>query len=207
MARKRAWMLSGVLGLTCLAAGCRNTQKNAIEAAINAAQTAINTVQTEAVKYVPEQLASAQTALQSARDALAKEDYQGALNAAQDAANKAKELAAATAARKEEWTKTWSRLNESMPRSMNEVKRRLDAYSHGARLPSGMDKDMLEAAKPQYEQLKQVWADATADATRGNLRDAIKKATGMQDALAKLMEIVGMKVVKVAPESGPGTQR
>jgi len=193
MARKRNWAFCSVLAVAFLAASCGSRQKDAIEAAIRAAETALNTVKAEAVKYAPEQLEAAQAALQSAKDALAKEDYPAALKAAQDAANKAREVAASAAAKKEEWTKTWSSLNESIPRSMNEVKRRLDAYSHGARLPSGMDKEMLEEAKTQYEQLKQTWTEASSAATQGNLGEAIQKATGMQDALAKLKEAVGMK--------------
>jgi hypothetical protein len=193
MTRKTSWIPCGVLGLALLAAGCGNAQKEATNAAVNAAQTALDAAQVEAAKYVPDQLQAAKTALQSAKDTLAKGDYQAALTAAEDAASKAKELAAAAKAKKEEWTKTWADLNESMPKSMNQVKSKLDAYAHGAHMPKGMDKEKLADAKAQYEQLKQSWADASAAATQGNLGDALKKASGMKVALAKLMEMLGIK--------------
>ena len=193
MARKTSWFLCALLGIALIIAGCGNAQKEATEAAINAAQAAINAAQDQAAKYVPDQLQAAQTALQNAKDALAKGDYQAALNAAQDAANKARDLAAAAAAKKDEWTKNWADMSASMPKSLDEVKKKLAAYSHGAHMPAGLDKDKLADAKAQYEQLKQTWADASSSATQGNLGDAMKKASGIKDALAKLMEMLGIK--------------
>jgi len=191
MIKRTSWMLCGVLGMALIVGGCGSAQKEATEAAVNAAQTAINSVQDEAAKYVPDQLAAANSALQSARDALAKGDYTAALAAAKDAASKAKDLAAAAAAKKAEWTQTWASLNESMPKSMDAVKAKLDAYSR--HLPAGMDQEKLATAKTQYQQLKQTWVDATAAATQGNLGDAIKKSSGLKDLLAQLKEMLGIK--------------
>lgn len=193
MTRKTAWIWVALLGIALIVVGCGNAQKEATEAAINAAQAAINAAQGEAAKYVPDQLQAAQTALQNAKDAVAKGDYQAALSAAQEAANKAKDLAAAAAAKRDEWTKEWADLSTSMPKSLDEVKAKLNAYSHGAHMPAGMDKSKLADAKTQYEQLKQGWADATATATQGNMADAINKVTGLKDMLAKLKEMLGIK--------------
>jgi hypothetical protein len=193
MTRQLSWVLCGVLGLGLLAAGCGNAQKDATNAAVEAAQSALNAAQTEAAKYVPDQLHAAQATLQSAKDALAKGDYQGALSAAKDAAGKARDLATAAAAKKDEWTKTWAELNQSLPKSMNLVKNKLEAYAHGARMPTGMDKEKLAEARAQYEQLKQTWADASAAATQGNLGDALKKASAIKEPLAKLMEVLAIK--------------
>src|SRR5579871_5830244 len=113
MRTKSNWIWCGVLSvaLAVTLAACNGAQKEATEAAISAAQTAINATQGEAAKYVPDQLAAAQTAVQNAKDALAKGDYQAALAAAQDAANKAKDLAAAAAAKKQELMQQWSSLS------------------------------------------------------------------------------------------------
>ncbi|HTZ33712.1 MAG TPA: hypothetical protein VMH31_14725 [Methylomirabilota bacterium] len=191
MARTKSWVMMGVLGAALWATGCGNAQKEATEAAINAAQTAINTVQADAVKYVPDQVAAANSALQMAKDALAKGDYTAALAAAKDAASKARELAASAAAKKQEWMQTWTSLNESLPKSMDAVKAKLEAYSR--HLPAGMDKDKLAEAKTQYEQAKQTWGDATAAATQGNLGEAIKKSSVLKELLAQLKEFLGIK--------------
>jgi hypothetical protein len=194
MARKVSRVLRGVLGVAALlVAGCGTAQKEATDAAINAAQTAINSVQSEATKYVPDQLTAANNALQSAKDALANGDYSAALAGAKDAAGKAKDLAAAATAKKQEFTQAWTSLNESMPKSMEAVKAKLDAYSKGARRPAGVDKDELAEAKEQYEKVKQGWKDASAVATQGNLGDALKKAGGLKEMLDQLKEILGIK--------------
>lgn len=192
MARKLSWVFCGVLGVALLMAGCGAAQKEATHAAVSAAQTALNSVQGEAAKYLPDQLQAANRALQSAKDALAKNDYTAARAATKDAVGKAKELAAAAAAKKAEWTEVWASRNESMPKSMDAVKAKLDAYSKG-HMPAGMDKDKLAEAKTQNEQLKQGWADASAAATQGNLGDAIKKASGLKDLLTQLKEMLGVK--------------
>jgi nitrogen fixation/metabolism regulation signal transduction histidine kinase len=193
MARKISWILCALLSIALLAAGCNNAQKEATEAAINAAQAAINAAQGEAAKYVPDQLQAAQATLQNAKDALAKGDYEAALSSAKDAVAKAKGLAAAAAAKKDEWTKEWTDMSATMPKSLDQIKAKLSAYSRGAHMPAGMDKTALAEAQTQYDQLKQRWADASSAASQGNLGDAINKLTGAQDAIAKLKEMLGIK--------------
>jgi len=193
MSRTTGWISVALLGMALIVGACGNAQKEATEATIDAAQAAINAAQGEAAKYVPEQLQAAQNALQSAKDSVAKGDHQAALNAAQDAANKAKDLAAAAAAKRDEWTKEWAAMSTSMPKSLDEVKAKLNAYAHGAHMPAGMDKTALADAKKQYEKLKQGWADATASATQGNMADAISKVTDLKAMLAKLKEMLGIK--------------
>jgi HEPN domain-containing protein len=186
-------MLLFVLGMALPIAGCGDRQRDATEEAINAAQSAINSVRAEAEKYVPDQLHAAERTLQSARDSLVKGDYSSALAAARDAADKARDTAISAAGTKQDWKKTWNDLNESLPKSMDQVKNRLEAYSHGARMPEGVDKDMLQEAKRQYAALKQRWEDAKASAQQGNWGDAIQKSTGLKQAIAKLREILGIK--------------
>jgi hypothetical protein len=193
MVRKASLILCALLGVGLAVAGCGSAQKEATDAAINAAQSAINAAQAEAEKYVPDQLQAAQTTLQSAKDALNKGDYQAALSAAQDAASKAKDLATEAAAKRDEWTKQWTDVSASMPKSLDEVKDKLNAYSHGAHMPAGLDKAKLGDAKTQYEQLKQTWAEATSAATSGKLSDALKKASDAKDVLAKLKEMLKIK--------------
>lgn len=193
MSRAMTTILRFVLGILLTTVGCGDRQRDATEEAINAAQAAINSVRAEAEKYVPDQLHAAERTLQSARDSLAKGDYSSALSGARDAANKARDLAISAAGTKEDWKKTWNDLNESLPKSMDQVKNRIDAYSHGARMPEGLDKDILEEAKKQYADLKQRWDNAKASAQQGNWGEAIQKSTGLQDAIAKLKEMLKIK--------------
>jgi hypothetical protein len=183
MLKKRNWLVCGVLGLAMSLLACGGAEKEATEGAISAAQTAINAASSEAAKYVPDQLKSAQDTLQGAKDAWTKGDYSAALSGAKEATKKASDLVTAAAAKKQEWMKDWTSLAEA----------RLDAYSHGASMPEGMDKSVLATAKDQYALLKQAWTDATVAARQGNLGDAKQKASGIKDMLAKLREMLGIK--------------
>ena len=112
------WLVCGVLSLTVALAGCGgNAAKEATEAAVNAAQTAITGIQGEAAKYVPDQLSAAQNAIQAANTALAKGDLQTALTDAREAIDKAKVLESASAEKKDELTKDWSRFTQSFPKN------------------------------------------------------------------------------------------
>jgi|HubBroStandDraft_2_1064218.scaffolds.fasta_scaffold98520_2 hypothetical protein len=188
------WLVCGVLSLTVALAGCGgNAAKEATEAAVNAAQTAITGIQGEAAKYVPDQLSAAQNAIQAANTALAKGDLQTALTDAREAIDKAKVLESASAEKKDELTKDWSRFTQSFPKTLEAVHWRIEAYSHGAKLPAGLDQQILDDAKTQYASLKQGWSDAAATFQQGDLVAACQKASILKDALPKLMESLAMK--------------
>ena len=185
-------MAIAVAALLALA-GCGNGQRDATEAAINAAQGAVQSVKPEAEKYVPEQVEAAEKTLQSAREALAKKDYEQALTAAQDAANRARAMASAAVTKKEEWVRTWKELDETVPKALEQVNFRLNAYSHGARMPEDMDQDALEQAKAEYAKTKETWEKAKGAETQGNLREAVEKGTAVQEAVPKLREMARIK--------------
>lgn len=193
MARSMNWLSAALLAIALIVAGCGSGQRDATQAAINAAESAIDAAQAEAEKYAPQQLQAARTALQNAKDALSKSDYDAALKAAQDAANKAKNLAIAATSNREEWTKEWTEVTASMPKSLDQVKAKLNAYAHTAHLPEGLDQDALNQAQQDYDQLKKSWDDATAAASKGNLRDAVNRVPSIKEMLAKLKEKLGMK--------------
>jgi len=193
MARRTRWLFLASLAIAMIVPGCGTRQRDATQAAINAAESAIDSVQSEAEKYAPEQLQAARTALQNAKEALSKSDYDGALKAAEDAANKAKNMAIAATSNREEWTKEWTELSASMPKSLDQVKAKIDAYSRSAHLPEGLDQDALEQAKQDYAQLRKSWDDATAAASQGKLREAMERVPSMKEMLAKLKEKLGIK--------------
>jgi Tfp pilus assembly protein PilE len=193
MARKFGWLPVALVAIA-LVAGCGSREKDATEAAINAAQAALNAVQADAEKYVPEELQAARSALQSAREALAKSDYDKAIAAARDATDKAKDMVSAAAQKKAEWEKSWKELSEAIPKALEQVRYRTALYSSkGVRLPEGVDSEIVEQAKGNYEELKQKWAEACSQATQGNLREAIEKGTAVREGLDKLKDMLKIK--------------
>lgn len=186
-------MSYGVLIAALLLAGCGTAQRDATEAAVNAAQKAVSAAQDAAEKYAPDQFKAAQDALQSAKDELAKSDYQGALKGAQEAVQKAKEALSTASTKKEEWSKDWKNLSASAPKTLNEAKARLDAYTKKGKLPPGITSDQMAEAQAQYDKLKEGWANAVAAYQKGDLADAMKNASWVQEGLQKLKELLGIK--------------
>jgi len=194
MRGKMNWVLHGMLGIALLAASCGSAEKAATDAAVSAAQSAINAAQGEAAKYVPDQLKAAQGAIQIANDAVAKGDYRGALTAAKDAIEKAKDLGTAAVSKKEELTRNWTSFSDSAQKSLDAAKAKLDAYSHGAKMPAGLDKTKLAEAKAQYVQLKKGLAEAATAFKQGNIKEAATKAASLKGGLARLMELLKIKL-------------
>ena len=136
-------------------AACESAEKAPAAAAISAAESALDTVKGEAMKYVPDQVKSAQDALATARASFDKKDYKAALASAQDAAVKAKELGAAAASKKTELTKTWEEMSNGVPKMAEVIKSRVDILSQSKKLPAGVDRAKLDDAKAGLASLNQ----------------------------------------------------
>jgi hypothetical protein len=194
MSGKTSQNIFKLLCITLLLVGCGSTaQKEATEAAVSAAQSAIAGVQSDAGKFVPDQLNAAQVEIQQAQAALAKNDYGAALDYARSAIDKAKNLSAASNQKRNELLKNWNSVSQTFPKSLEAVKWRIWAFSHGGKLPEGMDSATLEASKAQYATLKDAWGTAVAAYQRGELASASEQALSLRDQLPKLMESLGMK--------------
>src|SRR5512139_233900 len=150
------------------------SDKGPAELAIKAAEEALNTVKAEASKYVPDQLKKVEDALKAAKDSFGKGDYKAALEGSKDLAAKAKDLAAAAAAKKAELTKSWDELSAGIPKAAEELKAKIDALSKAKKLPAGVEKSAVDAAKAGYDEA-------------GNVSDAVAKAKAVKDKLAGLM--------------------
>jgi hypothetical protein len=194
MCGKTNWNIFKLLCIALLLVGCGSAaQKEATEAAVAAAQSAIAGIYSDAGKYVPDQLNAAQAEIQQAQAALAKNDYGAALSYARSAIDKAKNLSAASNQKRDELLKNWNSVSQTFPKSLEAVKWRIWAFSHGGKFPAGMDSATLEASKAQYAALKDAWTAAVATYQRGELAGASEQASSLRDQLPKLMESLGMK--------------
>jgi len=193
MARRNRRRLNGVLGLAMLLAGCRTAQKEATEAAVKAAETALSTVEGEGAKYTPEQLVAARRMLLSAREAIARGDYVTAVEGAKDVAERVRGIAVAAPAKKQEWTRAWADLQESIPESLEAIQGRLELFARTGRVPVGMDTEIVSGAQERYAKLNQQWVNAVTEAHKGNLGQALKMTEGLPERLAELKDLLGAK--------------
>jgi hypothetical protein len=199
--KKTFALIACVLLVTGLAA-C-NTDKGPADLAIKADEAAIQAVADEAGKYVPEQLKAAQDALAAAKDKFTKGEYKEALAAATELGNTAKELATATAAKKDELTKAWNDLAASLPQTVASIQAKIEELGKAKKLPKGMDKAKLAQAQEGLAGITKAWDEASAVFTAGNLGEALGKASGLKEKGAEVMVLLGMAPAAEAPAAAP----
>jgi soluble cytochrome b562 len=156
------------------------------------------------MKYVPDQVKGLEDGLKSAKDAFAKKDYKAALAAVKDIPAKAKDLAAAAAAKKGELTKAWEDMSGGLPKMVEAIKSRVDILSKSKKLPAGMDQAKFDGAKSGLTEITQMWDDAQKAFQGGNLADAVSKANTVKDKAAQIMDTLGMKAPAAAAPAKKG---
>ena len=179
--------------LILFAAACAGDSKPA-EEAIKAAEAAIDSAKGEAIKYIPDQVKGLEDSLKAAKDAFAKKDYMATLNAAKDLPGKAKDLAAAAAAKKTELTKTWEDVSSGLPKMVETIKSRVDILSKSKKLPANLDKAKLDGVKAGLTEATQIWGDAQKAFSSGNLADAVSKAKTLKDKAMEMMTTLNMRI-------------
>ena len=186
-----------VIAVVALAA-CESAEKAPAAAAISAAQSAIDAVKGEAMKYVPDQVKSAQDAVAAARASFEKNDFKAALAGAQDATAKAKELGAAVATKKSELTKSWEEMSNGVPKMAEVIKSRVDILSQSKKLPAGVDRAKLDDAKAGLASLNESWTAASNAFKSGDMFDAVSKGKSAKDKAVEIMTALNMTVPQAA---------
>ena len=199
---KKSFALVACALLVASLAAC-NADKGPADAAIKAADQAITAAAPEAEKFVPEQLTAAKDALKAAQDQFAKGDYKAALAAATELGTKAKDLAAAAAAKKDELTKAWTDLSGSFPQMLGAITTKVAELGAAKKLPKGLDAAKLTQAKEGLAGLTKSWEEASAAFTGGNLVDAMAKAGGLKEKAMGIMGALGLQAPAPAPAEAP----
>jgi len=173
--------------------GCAS-DKGPAEQAVKAAEEAINSTKAEAAKYVPDQVKSLESALAAVKDKFAKGEYKVAISEAQALAGKAKGVVDAAKAKKEELTKTWTNLNEGLPKMVEAIQSRVDILSQSKKLPANLTAEKFAEAKTGLAAAKEEWAKALENFKAGNYADAVSVANSVKEKAVKAMETLGLPV-------------
>jgi hypothetical protein len=182
----------------CFAFVACNTAKAPADVAIKAADEALASVKSDASIYVPDQLKSVEDSLAAAKECFKKGEYQQALTNAKDLAGKAKDLATAVTAKKDELTKSWQDMSGGLPAMVSAIQSRMNILAKSRKLPAGLDKEKFESAKASLATITQTWTEASSAFSGGNLMDAVTKATTVKEKAAEIMGAIGMKVPQAA---------
>ena len=196
MKKQSVWLLAVLSAV--LMFGC-NTQKGPAEQALASAGAALDAVRDNAQKYAPEQLGTVEAQLGQMKDSFAKGDYAGVLAAApamtsavtglKDAVEKKKGDAEAALAKAKD---DWGPASTAVPKMVEELGKRVDALAKSKKLPKGVTKEAVAAAKTGIESLKSTWTDASNAAASGDFTTAMAKAQSVKDKAAEIMKSLGM---------------
>ena len=133
---------------------------------------------------------------------MAKGDYKTALASAQAIQQKANDVLAKAKARKDELTKSWADMSDSVPKMMDAIKSRVDILSQSKKLPAGMDAAKLAAAKDGLASATATWGEAQEAAKAGKWTDALAKGGTVKSKAEEIMASLGMQAGG-APAAAP----
>lgn len=173
---------------------CGDGGKAAAETAMSALETAYNAVKEDGAKYVPDQAKGIDDAMTAVKDTLAKGEFTKALTDVQGLSAEVTELAPAIAAKKAELTKAWERLSAGMPGVVEGLQKQVETLTKARRLPAGVTKEALDAAKTAVPALSSSWEEAAAAFKSANLTDALAKAQSVKAKAVDVMTSLGMTV-------------
>lgn len=176
--------------------------KGPAQAALTAADTAVSGARAEGEKYVPEQFKALADAAAGAKTKFDAGDYKGALEAAQGIPAQASAVVAAAGAKKTELMASWKAMEGTLPTMVADITKKVMELSTARKLPAGLDKAGVEAAKISLEGAIAAWTEAAAAFGSGDVINAVAKATQVKTAAEELMTKLGMApAAAAAPEA------
>jgi hypothetical protein len=189
----KTWrMLAAVVPFVMVAA-CTDAAKAPAEAAMAAAASAVDSLKGEAVKFAPDAVKAVEASYNSAKDLIAKQDYKGALAAAQGIPALAKEALAKAAANKQVLVNAWNEAGGSVTKMVDAAKSRLDILAQSKKLPAGMDKATLEKAQSGLTSIQSGLASAAEQFKAGDYAGALSKANNLKAQGAELLKSIGLQ--------------
>ena len=187
--------IAAIAVLALLAVGC--SQKDPAAEAIDAAEGALQAVYEDAQKYVPDRYAEVKAELEAARKAFDEERYAEAIALVKGVPAHAEELARISVEAKQkrlaDLDSEWKRLSGSLPARVAGIETRLAELGRMRKLPSGMDKQLLDEANAAFGSAKEAWDDSNTAFMAGDLDGAVTKAASVESMTQDLMARLGMQ--------------
>ena len=176
--------------------------KGPAQAALTAADAAVSGAKADGEKFVPEQYKALADAAYAAKTKFDSGDYKGALEGAQAASTQAQAVVAAAAAKKMELMEAWKAMEGSMPGMVADIQKKVMEFATARKLPAGLDKAGLEAAKTTLAGATAAWAEAGTAFSAGDIVTAVAKGSQVKKTSEELMAQLGMSAA-AAPAAEP----
>lgn len=193
--RLSSWIAWLCLAATLLAVtACESRQQVPAQRAIAEIEAALSQAGTAPAKYIPGELADVRAQLDALQRVYDERRFDEVLERAPAVAAAARALAPSAAARAAELDRTlraeWAVLIEAVPAELAAVAERFDRLATRRRLPSGVTRDDVTAAKGRLRDALALWDRARQEAEAGRLPEAVTLANQIRamgrsvDALA-----------------------
>lgn len=189
-----------LVALLAWSAACE-TQKVPAETAFKAAETAWTAVSADAMKYMQAEAKPIDETIAKAKAALANGKYEDVIKECTPLPGKIADLAKSVAAKKDEWTAAWKTLDSTLGSGLVAVQGKVDEMLAAKKLPAGIDKTAVEAAKATLAAGQQAFADAKTAFGNGDFEGALAKGNQVKADLAKVMTDLKLEM-PVAVEAG-----
>ena len=181
-------------------AACAN-QKEPAEQAVAKAESALAEFRADAEKYAADELKDVDSAVGNLKNNLARKDYgavvmgspsvSASIATLKETVNQRKaDAEQMMAAAQTEWTD----LSASVPKAVESLQARVDQLAKTKKFPKGMDKAGFDAAKTDFENIKNSWTQASAEFAEGKMAEAVRKARVIKAQADELMTKLEAKI-------------
>jgi hypothetical protein len=174
-----------------LAVACTDAAKAPAEAALAAAGSAMEQLKGDAARYAPEAVKSAQRSYDAARDLVSRQDYKGALAAANEIPAQVKAALAAASARKDELVKAVNDVAADVPKTIADLKEKVATLARSKKLPRGVDRAAVEKAEQGVAALEAGWKKVSAQVKEGAYDAAIEATRALKAQAQEISRSIG----------------
>jgi hypothetical protein len=112
-------------------------------------------------------------------------------------------VVSAAAAKKKEIMESWKAMEGSLPGMVADIGKKLAELGKGGKLPKGLDKAGLAAAKTALDGATAAWTEAGTAFSAGDVMTAAAKASDVKKTAETLMGQLGMSAPAAAPAEAP----
>ena len=186
-----AWLCLASALLT--ASACESRRQAPAERAIAEIQAALTAAGTAPAKYIPGELADVRADLDGLERDYAARRYDAVLARAPAVLAAARALAPAAAARAAELDRTlrgeWATLVDAVPAELTAVAERFDRLAARRKLPPGVSRDDVQAAKGRLRDALALWDRARQEAEVGRLPEAVTLAREVR-AMGRTVDVL-----------------
>jgi hypothetical protein len=181
-----------------LVAGC-GPNKGAAQMAITAAQTAYDAAKDRAMMIVPQQALGIQAVIAGAQASMEKGEFKAAIDSANAVPARVKTMMDGLPAKTAEMQAEWEKMKE-FPQALVALNDQVVKLAKSKKLPQGIDKAKVEAAKAALGAITQNWTEAQAAYQSGDLAQAMSKAAMARQAAVDAMNSLSMAIPEMMKE-------